>query len=69
MNLFEQPFITRDDFVHAVSAALLAARLGYDVRFDIALALSVLVAGFKSRRHDGLVQMQVVRGFLKDTMM
>ena len=69
MNLFEQPFITRDDFVHAVSAALLAARLGYNVRFDTALALRVLVAGFKSRQHDGLVQMQVVRGFLKDTMM
>jgi len=69
MSLFEQPFITRDDFVHAVSAALLAARLGYNVRFDTALALRVLVAGFKSRQEDGLVQMQVVRGFLKDTMM
>ena len=69
MSLFEQPFITRDDFVYAVSAALLAARLGYNVRFDTALALRVLVAGFKSREQDGLVQMQVVRGFLKDAMM
>jgi protein arginine kinase len=68
MSLFEQPFISRDDFVHAVSAALLAARLGYNVRFDTALALRVLVAGFKSRQQDGLVRMQVVRGFLKDTL-
>lgn len=69
MSMLEQPFLMRDDFVNAVSAALLASRLGYNVRFDTALALRVLIAGFKSRQQDGMVQMQVVRGYLKDTMM
>ena len=69
MSMLEQPFISREAFIHAVSAALLASRLGYNVRFDNHLALKVLIAGFKSRHEDGLVQMQVVRGYLKDTMM
>jgi protein arginine kinase len=69
MSLLEQPFISRDAFIHAVSAALLAARLGYNVRFDNQLALRVLIAGFKSRHEDGLIQMQVVRNLLKDTLM
>lgn len=69
MSLLEQPFISRDAFIHAVSAALLAARLGYNVRFDNQLALKVLIAGFKSRHEDGLIQMQVVRNLLKDTLM
>ncbi len=69
MSMLEQPFISREAFIHAVSAALLASRLGYNVRFDNHLALNVLIAGFKSRHEDGLVQMQVVRSYLKDTMM
>lgn len=69
MSLLEQPFMPRDSLVHAVSAALLASRLGYNVRFDTALALRVLIAGFKSLQPDGTVQMQVVRNFLRDTVM
>ena len=69
MSRLEQPFLTRDDFVHAVSAALLASRLGYNVRLDTRLALRVLIAGFKSRQQDGMIPMQVVRGYLKDTIM
>ena len=59
----------RDSFVHAVSAALLASRLGYNVRLDFALSLRVLIAGFKSLQPDGTVQMQVVRNLLRDTVM
>jgi len=69
MSMLEHPFISREAFIHAVSAALLASRLGYNVRFDNHLALKVLIAGFKSRHEDGLVQMQVVRNYLKDTIM
>lgn len=69
MNVLEQPFVLKDDFIHAVSAALLASRLGYNVRFETSLALRVLIAGFKSMRPDGFVQMQVVRSFLKDIIM
>lgn len=69
MSLLEQPFMPRDSFVHAVSAALLASRLGYNVRLDFALSLRVLIAGFKSLQPDGTVQMQVVRNLLRDTVM
>lgn len=69
MAMLEQPFLSRDVFVHAVSAALLAARLGYNVRFNSELALRVLIAGFKSLQPDQTVQMQVVRNLLKDTVM
>ena len=69
MSFLEQPFMSRDSFVHAVSAALLASRLGYNVRFDTGLTLRVLIAGFKSLQPDGTVQMQVVRNLLKDTVM
>ncbi len=69
MAMLEQPFIEQDHFIHAVSAALLASRLGYNVRLDTTLALRVLIAGFKSLQADGTVQMQVVRNILRDTVM
>ncbi|MFM7189177.1 MAG: hypothetical protein ACKO14_15335 [Armatimonadota bacterium] len=69
MSLLEQPFMPKDSLVHAVSAALLASRLGYNVRLDTTQALRVLIAGFKSLQPDGMVQMQVVRNILKDTVM
>lgn len=68
MSMLEQPFMHRDAFVHAVSASLLASRLGYNVRFDTGLAIRVLIAGFKSLQQDGSVQMQVVRNLLRDTV-